>query len=107
MPIKRSLLFALLYLFCASRAVMADGGEVNEHLKELAWMVGVWTAELKPAEGEPLRIETTFSWSRHKQALNYSVVFRRDEQPVTQYEGSLLLSSGRKSVAHAASKSPG
>ena len=86
---------------------MADDGKVNEHLKELAWMVGVWTAELKLAEGEPVRIETTFSWSRHKQKLNFSVVFRRDEQPVTQYEGLYFYHPGAKTLRHATSKSSG
>ncbi len=91
-------LASMLFLWHSALAVSAADDTTNPKLKDLAWLAGVWTAELNGPNGKPMTIETTFEWSRHRQALNYVVVFKGDGDPVTQYEGLYFYHPGAKEV---------
>jgi hypothetical protein len=73
--------------------------ESADPLEPLAWTVGGrWVADIKGSDDSPLRVEATFRRSAHKKAITYDVVFKSNNNSVTQYEGMYFWHPGKKTI---------
>lgn len=102
--LSRTSICCLMWCLLAVVLPGSVGGEAPQNadqaLEQLAWIVGgKWVTEVKVPDGNPLVVESTFDWGGHRKTIKYAIVFKRDDQTTTQYEGTYWWNPEKKQLA--------